>query len=86
MEATLDSALEHASHAWSALERETKVNRVNEGFWPPQVDAPVGSAQYHFSALIDAVYRAYEIVVCEQDRMNGIESPNNPGPHGAGEP
>jgi hypothetical protein len=76
MEATLDAALEHASHAWSAFERETNVNRVNPGFWPPEVKAPVGSAQYHFSAVIDAVYRAYEIIRCEQDRINGSQSPN----------
>lgn len=76
MEATLDAALEHASFGWTALGRETTVNRTNEGFWPPQVNASAGSAQYHIAAMIDAVYRAYEIIRCEQDRMNGIESPN----------
>jgi N-acyl-D-aspartate/D-glutamate deacylase len=76
MEATLDAALEHASHGWSAFERETKVSRVNPDFWPPEVKAPVGSAQYHFAAMIDAVHRAYQIIRTEQDRMNGVSSPN----------
>lgn len=76
MEATLDAALEHASHGWHALEREMSVNRLNPQSWPPRVQAPVGSAQYHLAAMIDAVNRAYEIIRCEQDRMNGIQSPN----------
>lgn len=76
MEATLDAALEHASHGWSAFERETSVNRLNPDSWPPRVKAPVGSSQYHFAAMVDAVYRAYEIIRREQDRMNGIRSPN----------
>jgi len=76
MEATLDAALEHASHGWHAFEKETNVNRLNPDSWPPQVGAPVGSAQYHLAAMIGAVHRAYEIIRCEQDRINGINSPN----------
>jgi hypothetical protein len=76
LEATVDAALEHASHGWTAFERVTQVNRVNPDMWPPRVQAPVGSAQYHFSAMIDAVDRAYQIIRTEQDKANGIESPN----------
>jgi hypothetical protein len=76
IEATMDAALEHASHAWTALERETLVNRENPESWPPRVAASVGTAQYHFAAMIDAVYRAYGNIRAEQDRLNGIQSHN----------
>jgi len=76
IEATLDAALEHASHGWNALRKEIDINQINNGMWPPQVEAEVGSTQYHIAAMIDAVFRAYGIIRTEQDKMNGIESPN----------
>jgi len=76
IEATLDAALEHATHGWGALEKEITINQLNKGFWPPRVEAEVGSAEYHIAAMIDAVFRAYGIIRTEQDKMNGIESPN----------
>lgn len=79
IEATIDAALEHASFAWIALEKETSVNRVEPDSWPPKVESKVGTAQYHFSAMIGAVHRAYQIIRAEQDRLNGIESPNTEG-------
>ena len=56
LEVLLDSALEHASHGWAAFERETEVNRINPDSWPPRVEAPVGSAQYHLAAVIMYVF------------------------------
>lgn len=76
IEATLDAALEHASHGWNALGKEIDINQINKGMWPPRVEAEVGSTQYHIAAMIDAVFRAYGIIRTEQDKMNGIESPN----------
>lgn len=76
LEATLDAALEHASHGWNAMEKDSPIVRIYPDLWPPAVDAPVGSVPYHFAAMIDAVYRAYQIIRTEQDRINGIESPN----------
>lgn len=59
----LDTALEHASHAWYALERQGGVNRLNEDAWPPKVNNPVGSAPYHFAAFIGYVQEVYEGIV-----------------------
>lgn len=76
LEATLDAALEHASHGWNALEKADPAVRTNPEAWPPATNAPVGSVPYHFAAMTDAVYRAYQIIRTEQDRVNGINSPN----------
>ena len=67
LEAILATALEHASHGWTALEKETPVNRLNPDAWPPQVEAPVGSAQYHLANVIALAFEAYQLVFKEQE-------------------
>lgn len=57
----LDSAIEHASHAWAALCRDNGVGQSDS--WPPQTDAPVGSSLYHFAAMIMYVQAAYELMI-----------------------
>ena len=69
IESLIDSALEHASHGWNALEKETKVNRVNPDSWPPVVEAPVGSAQYHLATMISYIFEAYNSLSDELDRQ-----------------
>lgn len=72
LEVLLDCALEHASHGWSAFERETKVNRLNPDGWPPLVEAPVGSAQYHLSAMLIYVFEAYGLIAKEKEHAEEI--------------
>jgi uncharacterized protein YllA (UPF0747 family) len=72
LEALLDSALEHAAHGWTALERETKVHRTNPDSWPPQVEARVGSAEYHLSAMVMYVFAAYGIVSKEMEHTEDV--------------
>lgn len=74
MEALLDTALEHASHGWHALEQETKVNRLNPESWPPGVKAEVGSAQYHLAAMISYIFEAYESISGEVDHIEQVDS------------
>ena len=72
LEAILAAALEHASHGWTALEKETPVNRLNPDAWPPQVEAAVGSAQYHLANVIALAFEAYQLVRKEQDHQEEI--------------
>lgn len=72
IEALLDSALEHATHGWAAFERETVVNRLNPDSWPPQVEARIGSAQYHFAAVLTYVHEAYSIIRKEQEHTEDV--------------
>jgi hypothetical protein len=72
LEAILDGALEHAAHGWMYFEKEMRVNRLNPDSWPPQVEAPVQSAQYHFASVIEHLQRAYEIIRNEQDHTEKI--------------
>lgn len=57
----LDSALEHAAHAWNALCKDSGVSQGDQ--WPPKVEGPVGSSLYHFAAVIMYVKAAYEIMI-----------------------
>jgi len=59
-EALLDSALEHGSHAWGALERAGLTPVVEDGPWPPEPQAPVGSAPYHLAAMLLYIKQAYD--------------------------
>lgn len=68
LEALLDTALEHFSHAWVALEREGLVTYKDPDVFPPSVSDKVGSASYHFAAVADTVKRAYEIIASLQSR------------------
>lgn len=54
---TLDSALEHAAHAWAALEQEKKIQYMLKDAWPPHIKAPVGSLEYHLAAMIGYVFK-----------------------------
>lgn len=56
----LDTALEHGSHAWAALEKMGYAHRVADDGWPPTVDAPVGSAAYHFAAMTRYVWEVFQ--------------------------
>lgn len=72
MESILNAALEHASHGWSAFEKETRVNRINPDSWPPQVEAMVGSAQYHLANVIALVFEAYSLVYKEHEHYEEV--------------
>lgn len=65
LEALLDTALEHFSHGWLALEKHGMVTYKDPDVFPPSVSDEVGSASYHFAAVADTVKRAYEIVAAE---------------------
>lgn len=68
LEALLDTALEHFSHGWVALEKQGMVTYKNPDVFPPSVSDEVGSASYHFAAVADTVKRAYEIIASLQGR------------------
>lgn len=68
----LECALEHAAHGWTALEKETQVNRLNPDAWPPQVEAPVGSAQYHLANTLAYIFEAYGLVSNEADHIEEV--------------
>lgn len=57
----LDTALEHASHAWYALEQTGTVERTNSG-WPPNVANKVGSAPYHFASMITYIHEVFNSI------------------------
>jgi hypothetical protein len=60
LEGLLDSALEHGSHAWRALEVAGLAEDTPDGPWPPNTKQPVGSAAYHLAAMLDYIKRAYD--------------------------
>lgn len=72
LETALDGALEHASHGWAALEREIKVNRLNPDSWPPRVEAPVGTAEYHLSIVITSLYEVFQTIRDEAENEREI--------------
>jgi hypothetical protein len=72
LETLLDCALEHASHGWTAFEKENQVNRINPESWPPQVEAEVGSAQYHLANTISYVFEAYQLLRKEQEHTETV--------------
>lgn len=49
---TLDTILEHASHAWRALEAAGLAENNPDGAWPPQTNQPHGSVAYHLAIMI----------------------------------
>ena len=61
----LETALEHASHAWNALEKSGQIPdrpRVADG-WPPMIDwqlKDVGTTSYHVAALINGTWEIYQ--------------------------
>jgi hypothetical protein len=65
LEALLDTALEHFSHGWLALEKQGMVTYKDPDVFPPFVSDEVGSASYHFAAVADNVKRAYDIIAAE---------------------
>lgn len=72
LDTLLECALEHASHGWTALEKEANVNRLNPDSWPPQVEAPVGSAQYHLANTIAYLVEVYSLVSKEKDHIDEV--------------
>lgn len=72
LEALLDTALEHFTHGWLALEKAGMVDDKIKDIFPPQVKNPVGSAAYHFAAVADNVKRAYEIIRAEQEHTETV--------------
>lgn len=74
LEALLDTALEHFSHAWVDLEKHGMVTYKDANVFPPSVADGVGSASYHFAAVADTVKRAYELTVSKMtDKERGVE-------------
>lgn len=61
----LETALEHFSHGWLALEKANMVTYKDPDVFPPSVSDEVGSASYHFAAVADTVKRVYEIIASE---------------------
>jgi hypothetical protein len=57
----LDTGLEHASHAWHALQKAdlAHVKDLDHPTWPPQCTDETGSAAYHLAALISYVFEVY---------------------------
>ena len=57
----LDTALEHGSHAWHALQKAglAHVQDVDRQTWPPQCTDEVGSTPYHMAAMIRYVFEVY---------------------------
>ena len=69
LEALLDSALEHSSHAWRDLEVRGLVVEQLDGPWPPGTEGmAVGSASYHLAAMIKYIKLAYDKVSAFQER------------------
>lgn len=52
MKRTLETALEHGSHAWRALEVAGLAEDDPDGVWPPETQRPVGSVAYHVAAML----------------------------------
>lgn len=71
---TLESALEHASHAWADLKRHGLVDETMP-VWPPDVSNDVGTVAYHFAAVIKYVQRVYEAIwiICPGKESEGRE-------------
>lgn len=74
LEALLDTALEHFSHGWLALEKQGMVTYKDPDVFPPSVSDEVGSASYHFAAVADTVKRAYEIIAAQQSVQRTLTS------------
>ena len=58
---TLQTAQEHAAHAWADLKRSGLVDETMP-VWPPEVSNAIGTAAYHFAAMIMYVQRVYESI------------------------
>lgn len=58
---TLETALEHGSHAWAALLRDgiAHVRDEKRLTWPPECADPPGSAAYHVAAVLGYVWLAF---------------------------
>lgn len=67
IESLLDSALEHSSHAWRALEVAGLTPEMLDGPWPPNV-SDVGGAPYHLAAMIRYIKQAYDGVQRMRER------------------
>jgi hypothetical protein len=61
----LETALEHASHAWAALRKAEQIPdrpHIVDG-WPPMIDwqlRDVGTTPYHLAALINGTWEVYQ--------------------------
>lgn len=47
--------------------------RVDPDMWPPQTEAQVGTASYHLAAMIRYVHDAYQLVLAERRRIEGLK-------------
>lgn len=61
----LETALEHASHAWTAFRKAGLINRpaLIKDCWPPHTDwqqQDIGTAPYHVEALIQYTWEVYQ--------------------------
>ena len=66
----LDSALEHGSHAWRALEVAGMAEDMPDGAWPPDTHMPVGSAAYHLAAMLQYIKQLYDHIGSFEDARN----------------
>ncbi len=54
---TLESSLEHASHAWGKFAKE---RGIETKVWPPSTDGlKTGTPEYHFAVVIRNLYEAW---------------------------
>src|SRR5690349_14970981 len=70
--AVLETALEHASHGWAALERSLPVNRLNPDSWPHHVEAAIGTPQYHLAIVLTALFEVYQSAHKETEHVNAV--------------
>lgn len=72
MEALLSNALEHASHGWLAIEKDKPIVYTIPDCWPPQIQAEIGSVEYHVAAMIENVKRAYDMIRKEKGQQEDV--------------
>lgn len=58
---SLESALEHGSHAWNALRKAGLAHVPDEEHesWPPECTDAAGSAAYHVAAMLGYVWAVF---------------------------
>lgn len=65
----LDSALEHASHAWRKLELDGRVPPLES--WPPSTDDTVPqSAEYHLASMLFYVKQSFDLLSGEVEKID----------------
>ena len=70
---TLDTIVEHASHAFGDLRRRDELDEVPPPRWPPEVRNEVGTVTYHLAAMAMYIHRIREAIyhVCPEEGGEG---------------